>query len=106
VVGDFRIPFNETTGDEYRGGNIALLLGVALERGYDLSHGWAGFHQWIAAGRQVMKGQNAANGRGGTGIRTMGAKTVANGDGTTTTTTFPGKMRTVFHFDQTEKSAS
>lgn len=54
------IPHNPTTGNEYRGGNIAELLGAADEAGYPTAQ-WAGYGQWQGAGRQVRKGESSTS---------------------------------------------
>lgn len=89
------LPYNAVTGTQYAGGNIMRLAIAEVEHDYSSGRGWAGYKQWLSVGRVVRKGEH------GTPIAAMGSKVVDNGDGTTSVTTFPGKARRVFHFDQT-----
>lgn len=86
------MPYNPTTGIEYKGKNIMRLLIAEAENAYG-DGGWAGYTQWQRAGRQVRKGEH------GTACMTVvrvGAD--ENGRGGKTA---PRGFR-VFHFDQTD----
>lgn len=89
------MPYNATTGAEYRGGNIERLLMAEIGNGYG-NGGWAGFHQWIEAGRVVRKGEH------GTHCLTVVTVDEKKTDGTAKTTRKPRGF-VVFHYDQTDE---
>lgn len=84
-------PYNATTGEQYKGGNVLRLLTAEAEAGYGPG-GWAGYRQWIAAGRQVRKGEH------GTACLTVVTVPDKAGKGSKKV---PRGFR-VFHLDQTE----
>lgn len=88
---DDGLPRNATTGEAYRGGNVARLLAAEIAAGY-VGHEWAGFKQWLKAGRVVRKGEH------GTSCKTVIHVTNKKGKAATTCRGF-----TVFHRDQTDE---
>jgi len=88
-------PFNEITRNEYKGGNIEILLAAMHENEFDETKGWGGFHQWLGAGRAVMKGQR------GTRITKFVKVEKTSKNGAVKETLIPRHF-TVFHFDQTQ----
>lgn len=83
------MPYNATTGVQYKGNNIMRLLSAECEHGYG-DGGWAGYRQWLEAGRVVRKGER--------GTQCMTVVRVTDDKGHETTK--PRGFR-VFHFDQT-----
>lgn len=94
-----RIPYNLSTGKQYRGANVLSLWGSALEAGY-ASRAWLTFKQALDMGGHVRKGE-----KGTLGIYFDSYERDAPGDGDGE----PGKRRiafakafTVFNLDQVE----
>jgi antirestriction protein ArdC len=95
------MPRNAIKGNMYHGVNPFILWHTAQTRGYSANL-WATFKQWKGVGAKVKKGQNKANGCGGTRIvffkffRKVDEKTGL-------TKSFPlTKFYTVFNIDQCE----
>ena len=56
----FGLPKNGTTNAMYRGVNILLLEGEAMEKDYDL-HEWGSYKQWKDHGKQVRRNEKGTN---------------------------------------------
>lgn len=95
------MPRNAVKGNLYHGVNPFILWHVAASRGYTTNL-WATFKQWKSVGARVRKGQNKANGCGGTRIvffKFFKKKDKKTGE----ETCFPIlKSYTVFNMDQCE----
>lgn len=91
VAAVFAAPFNATTGQPYKGGNVIRLLEAEGEFGFNHASGWAGFHQWKDAGRVVRKGQH--------GTKCLRVLEFEEASGRKDTRP---RVFTVFHFDQTD----
>ena len=95
------MPRNAVRGNLYHGVNPFVLWHVAQLRGYKTNL-WATFKQWKSVGASVRKGQNKANGCGGTQVvffKFFKRKDKKTGE----ETSFPIlKAYTVFNLDQVE----
>lgn len=90
-----KMPYNVTTGKEYNGKNIDILLNIQAKKDYS-SSAWLTFKQAMDTGRSIKKGSK------GTQILKIVTFMGKDADGKETATRKAPRGYTVFNLDQTE----